>query len=416
MRGWRELAKLAIGNTRLMLFLAAGLSGPVAALLGVEQVGIMLVGDPATGKTTVIIVVGSMWGRHVDQNKALEPGLAQTFNATDNSLEDDHLAANYTVLCLDETRSQGIPDKEIGPAFGGPVMRLSSGFEKGWQNATAPRRSSAVPILVSSNLSLQQFANQARIKIDDALHSRMIAVPLRPGDHGVYEKIHGSKDGAQFSAQLRKIAEEDFGHPSREFPKALTAENARDPEKLRRWLEARREFFLRSAKDISSPMQNLDRTKAKFATVYAAACFAIKHNILPWKSKAVAQSLRACLFDHVMQVAREAPFTEVAGTGGPAGGAKTVPHQPLVQLRDFVRANHDKVLDLATAGTSDRLPKDGSDWPILKSSHKEYGPEYLFTDKALLALLGDKSHVQQLKLSLNEAGHIATDKGSGGDL
>jgi len=31
-------------------------------------------------------------------------------------------------------------------------------------------------------------------------------------------------------------------------------------------------------------------------------------------------------------------------------------------------------------------------------------------------ILGNKSRVQQLKLSLNEARQIATDKGSGGDL
>jgi hypothetical protein len=72
MEGWQEAGVLAIGNTRVTLFIAAAFSGPVAALIGVEQGGFMLVGDPITGKTTVNCLAGSVWGCHTDPNKARE--------------------------------------------------------------------------------------------------------------------------------------------------------------------------------------------------------------------------------------------------------------------------------------------------------------------------------------------------------
>ncbi|WP_158932952.1 DUF927 domain-containing protein [Acidisphaera sp. S103] len=414
--GWRRLGGLAIGNTRIVLFISAAFSGPVAALLGLEQVGIMLVGNPITGKTTVNKVAGSIWGCHIDPNKAREMGFGQPFNATEGYIEDDFLAANHTLLVLDETRGGGLDDKDIGPSLNRQVMRLSSGFQKGRLTDTGPRRSSAVPILMSSNLSLQQFGNLAGNRIDDALHSRMMAVPLPQGGQGAFENLHGSKDAATFSAVLRKLAEEHFGHPSQKFLAKLTAENSRNPEKLGAWLKARRESFLRSVEDIASPTQNLDRTKAKFATIYASARFAIKVGILPWKVPELARSLRSCLLDHVNLVAQEATYSGVAGNTRTASASSAIQPQPLAQLRDYVRSNGDRIVDLAAEVPADRLPREVSDWPILQSIHKENGREYLFTDKALLTILGDKSRVQRLKLTLNEAGQIATEKGSGGDL
>jgi len=43
-----------------------------------------------------------------------------------------------------------------------------------------------------------------------------------------------------------------------------------------------------------------------------------------------------------------------------------------------------------------------------------YGVEYLFSDRKLLSIFGDKSKVQALKAALNERGWIVTEMGEGG--
>jgi putative DNA primase/helicase len=95
LEGFKEIAGLAVGNSLIGIGLCVTFSGPVAALLGVEQPGVMLVGPPASYKTTLLVSVASPWGRHVDPNMANKLGFCIPFNATDNDLEDEAIAANH---------------------------------------------------------------------------------------------------------------------------------------------------------------------------------------------------------------------------------------------------------------------------------------------------------------------------------
>jgi hypothetical protein len=111
---WLEIARLAVGNSRLQLVLSVAHNGSVATLLGVEQVNIMLVAPPATGKSTANIVAGCVWGCHRDPVMARN-GFCQTFNATVNDVEDELMAVNDTLLSVDETRAADLTDEQIGP-------------------------------------------------------------------------------------------------------------------------------------------------------------------------------------------------------------------------------------------------------------------------------------------------------------
>ncbi len=72
--GWQEIARLAVGNSRLELELCLALVGPVAAMLELEQPAIMLVGPAEAGKSTALVAAGSVWGRHADPNMANKLG------------------------------------------------------------------------------------------------------------------------------------------------------------------------------------------------------------------------------------------------------------------------------------------------------------------------------------------------------
>jgi hypothetical protein len=190
MRGWRRLARLARGNSRFQLLLCLAFVGPLAALLGLEQPAVLLIGEAEQGKTTLLIACGAAWGRHVDANKAAKLGFGMPLNATGNDLEDEALAANHTVLVLDETRAAENGDERALARFMiGLAMRIDSGFEKGRQTASRPRRSASVPVAVTSNKTLGELAALAGVMIDDAHRGRLIEVPLPADGYGAFERL-----------------------------------------------------------------------------------------------------------------------------------------------------------------------------------------------------------------------------------
>ena len=412
--GWQEIAKLAVGNSRLVLLIAAAFSGPVAALLGLEQIGLMLVGSAEAGKTTALIAAGSVWGCHADSNMARQ-GFGQPFNATDNDLEDELLAANHTLLVVDETRAAGVGESEIGKMLIRVIMRWETGFEKGRKNAGKGRQAASVPFILSSNLSLGRLGALAKNTVDDAHHGRLISIPLPDGGYGVFENLHGERGVVAISGRLRKLATTNFGHAAYKFLEALTEANARDSEGLRTWFAKRRSYYLRGARYPGrAPGRHMKRIDEKMATVYAAACFAIKHGILPWDPKTVDESLRACVRGHVALVATEASAIDMSTRSQHVAKPPIESERLIEQLRQYVKQNEASFINRDAPGAADLISQDGSDCPVIKHRHARNGLEYLFTDRQLLSIYGKKSHTDALKSALDAVVLIATESGADG--
>ncbi len=87
-----------------------------------------------------LVAAASAWGRHVDPNMASKLGFCVPFNATDNDLEGEALAANHTLLAVDETRAARGDEREIARFLVGLAMRWELGFGKGRQTADAGAR------------------------------------------------------------------------------------------------------------------------------------------------------------------------------------------------------------------------------------------------------------------------------------
>ena len=91
LRKWQKIARLAIGNSRLMLALALAFVGPVGPILEVEQVGIQLFGPQGCGETATLIAAGSVWGKNVDPELAASVGFGSLWNSTTNDSEQELL-------------------------------------------------------------------------------------------------------------------------------------------------------------------------------------------------------------------------------------------------------------------------------------------------------------------------------------
>jgi hypothetical protein len=220
---WKEIPKLAQGNSRLLASLALAFVGPLGDILRVPKVAIQLCGDPGSGKTPVAIAAGSVWGLHLDRQRAQDTGFGETWKNTINNLEPIAIAHNHAFLILDETRvAAKNPSGPLVETLTEAAMRLERSVEKGRLTDTESPRAWWVPILSTSNKSLDEMATKGE-EIDDAYRDRLIDVPLPTSGDGIFENLHGRKDKAKFSEALIKIALQHHGVASLHFLEKLTA-------------------------------------------------------------------------------------------------------------------------------------------------------------------------------------------------
>jgi putative DNA primase/helicase len=400
--GWQEIARLAIGNSRLMLALALAFVGPVGPILEVEQVGIQLFGPQGCGKTATLIAAGSVWGRHVDPDSAASVGFGSSWNTTTNDSEQESLGSNHALQAMDETRSATTELRRLGPHMFDNIMRWERGIEKGRLGEMWRRRAWWCALLSTSNLSLLEMVEAAHsTPVDDALLSRLIDVPPPAGGFGIFQNLHGKSSVAEFSQRIIAISRQHFGWPSRVFIDKLVKWRARDECGLEAWLAERREFYLTKANRISSPNRDLNRIHGKFATIYAAGCLAIEFDILPWER--LQPALLSTEWDHVRYVEQM------------RANAVQAQLAPTDRLRAYVRQHRKEFVDLQKRLIPKPSSHDHEGCSGYINQHADQGLEYLFADRKLEEVVGGPVFARRCKAELAANGMIATAAGSDGD-
>ena len=163
-------------------------------------------GAPGSGKTAVAMAVGSVWGLHREPDSARNRGFAESWNNTLNNLEPVAAAHNHTLLILDETRTADKRGRPLAETITNAVMRLEKSAEKGRHNDAAPPKSWWVPVLSTSNKSLDEMAVEGRASIDDAHRGRLSDIPLPDDGSGIFEDLHGFETHAALSKRLAELS------------------------------------------------------------------------------------------------------------------------------------------------------------------------------------------------------------------
>ncbi|WP_096704236.1 DUF927 domain-containing protein [Magnetospirillum sp. 15-1] len=282
--GWRDgVARLAVGNSRLALAIAAGFAAPLLHLVDAESGGFHFRGPSSTGKSTALIAAGSVWGGG-DVRRYV-----RSWRATDNALEAVALNHSDALLCVDEMA------EVTPPAAAAAAYMLSNGMGKSRATKTGDARAASewrTLFLSSGEISLgDKIAEDGRgRKAAAGQQARLVDIAADAGvGYGLYEYLHGLQAGNILSDTIKAAATEHYGHAARAFLELLTA----DLDGAIAAVTTTRNAFLQTHCPPGSDGQ-VSRVAARFGLVAAAGELAAAWCILPWPTGEAMRAAATC--------------------------------------------------------------------------------------------------------------------------
>ena len=259
---WRtNVAALCENNPFLVFGVSAGFAGPMLELCNVPGIGFHLFGDSTSGKTTALAAAGSVWG---------PTSFVLSWRTTINGLESQAAARSSTLIALDE--SHIIEAKALDAS----IYLLANGTAKARMTKDISAREIArwrVCVLSSGERSIESHLGAAKIDHKVGQGIRIADVPVR-GNFGLFNDLHGRKDGSVFSDEIRSAAGECYGHAGPRFVQRLIAAgSAAAPG------SALAETLSHFGADLSAQETRVARG---FALAALAGELAIKEGIVPW--------------------------------------------------------------------------------------------------------------------------------------
>lgn len=279
---WREkVAKLASSNSRLILAIGAALAGPCLSLLGVESGGIHFCGSTSSGKSTALVVGGSVAGGGGPN------GFVQSWRATANGLEAVAELHNDLTLFLDEL-AQLDPREAAETAY---LLANGAGKARMTKSVTQRRKLSWRLLFVSAGeVTLADHANRgARLK--GGAEIRLLTVDADAGTGtGLFETTHGMPPD-EFARTLKAASLRFYGTALRELLAQLTG------ERRGYWIQRMKAIhleFTRARASRGPGANEVSRAVTRFAAIAAAGEVATEMGITGWKKGEASAAAGAC--------------------------------------------------------------------------------------------------------------------------
>ncbi|MCP3441982.1 DUF927 domain-containing protein [Bradyrhizobium sp. CCGUVB14] len=387
-RWQKQIGNPCSGNSRLMFAASLACTGPILPFVkGPRTGGFQITGPAETGKTTAAMVAGSVWGCHRDSARA-EKGFAENWNTTLNTLDETAQTHCDALLILDETNLAGTDDQSRANAVLNGSFRLAEGSKRKRLNEpeTAAWR---LYFLSTSNLSLDELAAAGGVQVDEQHRGRLIDVAL-PQDTGagIYEDLHGFADGAALTDVIKNRCRTTFGAPGYRLVQRIY-KNKQTVSEAKSFLSKRRAAYIRCVRSRAAKIgaKPLERSTARFATVYAAGCLAIHLRVFTWRRPDLLRAILACQFDSLPS-------------------STTAPTSPLRRrLSEYCARHRDRFVDL-DRGRLDRARHTLGSAPGYLHTHKGQAWLYL-TAKQLEAIIGAGRAASLFKQELAAEGLLA---------
>ncbi|CAL1241925.1 DUF927 domain-containing protein [Candidatus Methylocalor cossyra] len=359
---WRaDVAARCVGNPVLALAVCVALAGPLLARVHRDSGGVHFVGDSSTGKTTALHVAASVWGGDT---------FRRTWRATANGLEGAAAALSDTCLCLDE----------IGEADPRDVGAIVYSLGNGTGKSRATRIGSArhvhrwrLTVLSTGERTLAAHMAEGGRTPKAGQMVRLLDIPAAR-THGVFDRLHGAKDGRALADTLKTACGRHYGHAGPAFVAAMIRDG-RDYGAELAEIEALPQF---RADDPQAA-----RAASRFAVFALAGELASEWGILPWPA-GEAITAAAELF---------AAWRAARGTGA------TEDRQILRAVADFLARHGDS--RFSAKGNTDAIVRDRAGW----WTDTPDGRVYLFTAAGLREAIQGHDFARALA-ALESAGWI----------
>jgi len=275
--GWqKEVASLAIGNSRLAFAMSAAFAGPLLHIALEDSFGMHFRGRSSLGKTTSLHLAASVAGSVIN-----------TWRTTDNSAEATAAANNDGLLLLDEI------SQVEGRAIDAMAYMLGNGAGKNRMRKDATNRPTAtwrIVFLSTGEEGLAEKLAEVGKKLKAGQEVRLIEIPSDTGSgHGFFENLHGHTGGDSFSRHLRFVSERHRGHAMERYLKKITS----DLPALLGSINAAKKLWLERYLPAASSGQ-VSRVAARFALIAAAGELASAMGILPWPDRQAELAAETC--------------------------------------------------------------------------------------------------------------------------
>jgi hypothetical protein len=399
LKEWQQIARLADGNSRLMLALSLAFAGPILGLSrGPTSGGFQIWGAAESGKTTAAMVAGSAWGCHRGEGRR-EKGFVESWNSTAAKVEVTALAHNDGVLLLDETKRAGKDIREQAQTVTKAAFNLAEHTEKERLTNTASARSWRCYFLSTSNLSLAELARKGGVLVDAADHGRLADIPLPSSGHGIFEELHEFNTGEELADALQRLCRRSFGTAGRLFVRRLAkhlrqrSKRRKLSSKLNKWRRTYQKALKGAAK--TEGLRPLNRISGRVATCFAAARLAIAFAILPWKPKRLLRAMLSCQLDQL----------RLADSDQPVDQPVALSESPLSKLIEFLDRSRQGFVNLAKK----KLRYGVDDVNAVEGYRIKFNGElwFLLTSRKLDTIIGDGPEAKALKKRLTEEGLMA---------
>ena len=269
----RGLAALAPGNCLLTFALSLAFVGPIMRWFELEGGGFHFRGASSTGKTSLAIAAGSVWGGGGSL------GFASSWRATGNALEGVAHGHSETLLILDELAL--VDPQEAGSA----AYSLASGQGKARAGQTGALRRRAewrVMILSTGEIGLADHMRAAK-RVERTMAGQELRLLDLPADAGAgmgaWENLHNMASPSAFSDAIKSACAALYGHAGPAFVRGIVADPAHWEGEAKRLAKA---FVAKAKQDGDSGQAN--RGAARFAAVAAAGEMAAALGIVPWRA------------------------------------------------------------------------------------------------------------------------------------
>jgi putative DNA primase/helicase len=286
---WRDgVARFATGNSRLVVAISAALAAPLLEVTGAESGGFHFRGPSSTGKSTALVVAGSVWGG------GGVAGYVRSWRATANGLEGVAAAHCDTLLCLDELGQVAARDAgEVAYLLGN-----GAGKSRAARDGTARRPATWRLLFLSSGEigladKVAEDGRGRRVVAGQQVRVLDIAADAQRG-MGMFEQLHGFSNADAFARHIKSASASIFGTPGRALVEALVADDGKMREAVIRFVES----FVAEHAPASADGQ-VTRAARRFALVAAAGELAVRLGILPWPQGEAERGAAACFADWI---------------------------------------------------------------------------------------------------------------------